>query len=332
VIAPARSLAIISEPNHQLALHRLSTKYNLKVEYGRHVEDVDWQHSASIKKRLDDLHDAFNSGHVKAILTVIGGFNSNELLPFIDYQLIKDNPKILCGFSDITGLCTAVTAKTGMVTYSGPHFSTFSVPGECSTFTEDWFEKVLFGADNDNERQKPLLLSSSPVFRDDAWFLPSSNNPPAIKINTGHVWITKGSSDQSVTGQALAGNLAVIGLLQGTPYWPTLTDKLVLMLEWCAEAREKLDLPMFTQRLHSLLQCVGGDRVVAIVFGRMESESRISIEDIVKLASVLKENHLLCDEVKVIANVDFGHTVPVLTLPIGGLVKVDRDGITLVEY
>ena len=61
------------------------------------------------------------------MLTTLGGYNSNGLLGWLDYGLIRDNPKLLCGFSDITALATAIHAKTGLVTYSGPHFSTFAM-------------------------------------------------------------------------------------------------------------------------------------------------------------------------------------------------------------
>jgi muramoyltetrapeptide carboxypeptidase LdcA involved in peptidoglycan recycling len=81
--------------------------------------------SSSIASRVEDIHAAFSDSNVRGILTVIGGFNSNQLLDSLDYELIKNNPKILCGYSDITALATAITAKTGLITYSGLHFSTW---------------------------------------------------------------------------------------------------------------------------------------------------------------------------------------------------------------
>ena len=82
---------------------------------------------ASRDARVEDLNEAFRDENVKAILTVIGGFNSNQLLDYIDYEAIKNNPKIFCGFSDITALSNAIYAKTGVVTYSGPHYSSFGM-------------------------------------------------------------------------------------------------------------------------------------------------------------------------------------------------------------
>jgi len=101
VVAPSRSIKILSEEGIQSAKKRLE-QLGFYVTFGKHVEVCDMQNSSSIEQRIEDLHDAFADSNVKGILTVIGGFNSNELLPFLDYDLLKANPKVLCGFSDIT--------------------------------------------------------------------------------------------------------------------------------------------------------------------------------------------------------------------------------------
>lgn len=74
---------------------------------------------------MADIHHAFLDPQVKAVLTVLGGYNCNEVLPYLDYPMIAENPKILCGFSDITALATAITKKCNFITYSGLHFSSF---------------------------------------------------------------------------------------------------------------------------------------------------------------------------------------------------------------
>ena len=77
------------------------------MSFGEHVEACDDFSSSSVEYRLADLHDAFADPDVDGILTVIGGFNSNQLLTGIDYELVAENPKPLCGFSDITALGNA---------------------------------------------------------------------------------------------------------------------------------------------------------------------------------------------------------------------------------
>ena len=139
VVAPARSLSIVGDTNTQLAKQKLESM-GYTVSFAEHSQECDIFASSSIKSRVDDLHAAFANKNVKAMLTAIGGFNSNQLLPHLDFELISKNPKIICGYSDITALANAIFAKTGIVTYSGPHFSTFAMQKQ--------FEYVAAGFDN----------------------------------------------------------------------------------------------------------------------------------------------------------------------------------------
>src|SRR3546814_3026051 len=94
-------MGIISNTNKTLAINALEN-IGLYVTFGQHVDEHDQMHSSSTTSRISDLHEAFATQNVKAILSVIGGYNSNQLLDLIDYGLIKQNQKIFCGFSDIT--------------------------------------------------------------------------------------------------------------------------------------------------------------------------------------------------------------------------------------
>src|SRR3989338_11186385 len=126
VIAPVRSLKLLSDDSKKEAIAQLE-KIGFKLSFGKHVDEIDEFNSSSIESRIEDLHDAFADKTVDAILTVIGGYNSNQLLQYIDYELIAENPKIICGFSDVTALANAITAKTGMITYLGPLFSSWGM-------------------------------------------------------------------------------------------------------------------------------------------------------------------------------------------------------------
>ena len=119
VVAPSLSLKLVSPDNIARATQCLQS-LGLKVTFGEHVNEEDIFHSSSIQSRRDDLHAAFLDKNVKAILAVKGGSNSNQLLNYLDYDLIKKHPKIFCGFSDITVLQNAIYQKTGLVTYSSP--------------------------------------------------------------------------------------------------------------------------------------------------------------------------------------------------------------------
>ena len=104
IIAPSRSFKIISEETRSIAKKRFEDM-KITVSYSKHCDEIDDFVSSSVEARLEDLHEAFSDKSVDGILTAIGGFNTNQLIDKIDYNLIKSNPKILCGFSDITCLC-----------------------------------------------------------------------------------------------------------------------------------------------------------------------------------------------------------------------------------
>ena len=146
VVAPARGIKIIGQDARKIARERFEA-WGLKVTFGRHMTDDNWDMmgSSSVDDRIADIHEAFADKNVKAIFTIIGGANSNQLLPYLDYDLIKDNPKVFCGFSDITALLNAIYAQTGLVTFSGPHFSSLG---------------MLKGADYTLENLKIMLMRS----------------------------------------------------------------------------------------------------------------------------------------------------------------------------
>ena len=131
VISPSRGLAAINQTpqeheNLSLALTHLES-IGLKIEFASGASEVDLFETPPLVQRLADLHQAFRDPDVDGIITSIGGFNANQLLPWIDYPLLAQNPKVFCGYSDITVLSGALLAKTNMVSYSGPHFSTFGM-------------------------------------------------------------------------------------------------------------------------------------------------------------------------------------------------------------
>ena len=203
VIAPSRSLGIISEDCRRIARARFA-EMGLTVSFGKNVEMTDRFLSSPVRARLDDLHEAFADKSVDAVLTAIGGFNAVELLSQIDYGLIKANPKIFCGFSDITALSCAIYAKTGLVTYSGPHFSSFGMV-KGFDYTLDCFKKSFF-------QKEAFALCPSPEWSDDPWYL---NQDERHFVRNDGIWaIRPGKAEGTIIG----GNLGLLDELKGTPY------------------------------------------------------------------------------------------------------------------
>jgi len=298
VVAPARSLLMITKESRKIADQRFE-KLGLKLSFGKNVDESDDFVSSSINSRIADIHEAFADKKVKAIITVIGGFNSNQLFESIDWSLIKKNPKIFCGYSDITALSNAIFAKTGLVTYSGPHYSSF---GQKLYFdyTLEYFKKCLMV-------EEPFSVDPSKEWSDDHWYL-DQDKRQLIK-NDGYLIINDGKAK----GTILGGNLCTFNLLQGTQYFPDLKGS-ILFLEDDYESKPHT----FDRDLQSLIHQPGFAGVKGIVVGRFQKASEMTnnlLVKIIKTKSALKN-------MPVIANVDFGHTDPKITFPIGGTARL----------
>src|SRR3989344_4489710 len=176
IIAPSRSMKILSEETKNIADKRF-LDLGLELSFGKNIYKTDEFNSSSIESRIEDLHEAFSDKNVKAIITVIGGFNSNQLLRYIDWDLIRNNPKIFLGYSDITALNNAIFTKTGLVTYSGPHYSSF---GQKLYFdyTLEYFKKCLMS-------DEPFEIKVSERWSDDLWFMNQDKRDPIN--NPGHL-------------------------------------------------------------------------------------------------------------------------------------------------
>lgn len=301
VIAPAQSLHIINQETRDIAKKRFD-ELGLKLTFGKHVDECDELNSTSVASRIEDLHDAFADKNVKTVLTVIGGYNSNQLLRDIDWQVIRDNPKIFCGYSDITVLSNAIYAKTGLATYSGPHYSTFGME-KYFDYTLEYFTKCLMS-------DEPIELKASTEWTDDAWFMDQQNRTPMP--NEGWKVIIGGAAN----GVLIGGNLCTLNLLQGTEYMPALKDS-ILFIEDTASSK----LINFDRDLVSLIQQPGFEGVRGIVIGRFQKDSKMDLELLAKSIKSKKE----LSNLPVIANVDFGHTSPLITFPVGGQVEVDAN-------
>jgi len=300
VITPSRSAVIISKESREIANKRFAD-LGLKLSFGKHIEESDDFISSSIQSRVEDIHDAFADKNVKAILTVIGGFNSNQLLKYIDWDLIKNNPKILCGFSDITALNNAIFAKTGLVSYSGPHYSTFGQELYFD-YTLEKFKKCLLSDDS-------FEIKSSDNWSDDAWY--KNQKERNLIKNDGFLIINEGKA----SGTILGANLCTFNLLQGTEYFPEFPKNTFLFIE----DDEMSNAVTFDRDLQSVIHQPGFENVKGIVIGRFQKVSQIDNNLLTQIIKTKKE----LDNLPVIAGVDFGHTSPIITFPIGGEVSFE---------
>ncbi len=312
VIAPARSMSILSETTRQYAISSLES-IGLKVEASMHSEEADEFLSSSVKSRIEDLEWAFSSKEIKGVLTVIGGFNSNEMLDYIDFDFIRKNPKPLCGYSDITTLNNSIFAKTGLVTYYGPHFSTFGML-KGNEYTIDYFKKCVM-----SEGSYEIIQSKE--WSDDTWYKDQENRK--FIRNEGYKAVNFGSAE----GTILGGNLCTFNLLQGTKYMPDLKDSILFF-----EDDDKSNPVSFARDLQSVIHQPGFDEVKGMVIGRFQNKSGMTDSLLRKIIKTKRE----LEDIPVISDVDFGHTTPMATFPIGGTAKISAEAgsvsITIKEH
>ncbi len=311
IIAPSCSFLTLKKRTRQRAKAVLEA-LGLRVSFAKHLEEINSFDSSSVKSRLSDLHDAFADPDVRMVLCARGGFNSNELFTGIDYNLVRANPKILCGFSDITALAHALYVRAGLVTYSGPNFG--SLGEECDLeYTIDSLQSCLFS-------NEPFTLKASRQWFD---YARSGKRKGKFVAHRGEglVTIHPGRAE----GTLLGANACTMNLLQGTDCFPDLRG-CVLFLEDDYESQGH----HFNCHLQSLLLQPSFAGVLGMVIGRFESASRMPID-------LLRQSIAQYPQLRrmpIIGNADFGHTQPKITFPIGGTVTMDaaRKEITIVRH
>ena len=314
VVTPARSLAMpwISDEVKQQAKKKFE-ELGLSLTFAEHVNEIDEFNSSSIESRISDLHEAFRDKSVKLVITVIGGFNSNQLLRYLDYELIKSNPKIVCGYSDITALANAIYAKTGLVTYSGPNYFSFG-DKKGFDYSFDYFKKCLFS-------KEPFEISPAKTWSDDRWANDQENRN--FVENEGYWIINEGKAKGTIVG----GNQCTFNLLQGTEFMPKLNDSILFL-----EDDDEAHVATIDRDLQSIIHQPGFDGVRGIVIGRFQPKTGMTKELLTKIIKSKVEFKNL----PVIANVDFGHKTPIITFPIGGVAEIEifenNSTIRIVEH
>ena len=304
VISPSKSLSIIDKSVTDQATKKLnSLGYEVYIAENAFCTQKFYE-CGTIEKRIEDINNAFKSD-ADIIMTSIGGYNCNQLLPHIDYDLIKNNPKKLCGFSDITALLNAIYAKTGIITYYGPHFSSFGMKKGLEYTVRHFINIFDKGYDE---------IDNSKYYRDDLWFINQENYNK--RINRGMVVLNSGEAE----GTILGGNLCTFNLLQGTEFMPN-AKSIILFLEDDSESAENFLLE-FDRNLESLMQTEIWNNVTAMVIGRCQIASKMTIEKWKKLFSTKKN----LKNIPIIINANFGHTTPIVTIPIGGHAIISKEG------
>ena len=296
VVSPSSSIESIGGFEANVAAKKKLEALGFRLSFSEHYFENDIFDSAPIASRVADLEAAFANETVDAILTTIGGFNCNELLPYLDFDLIAQNPKIFCGYSDTTALLNAIYAKTGIQTYMGPSYSSFKMREGQDYQTQAWLNAVT---------QDSFTLEPSEEWSSDAWYLPDA---PRTFFPTDWKVYNPGQA----SGVAIGRNLSTFALLHGTEFAPK-PDKYILFLE---EAEEDHYVE-FTRHFAALLQVYPNPQ--AVLIGRFPKETEMTEE----ILLTILDKHPILKKVPVLYDLDFAHTQPLFTITIGGQVEID---------
>ena len=227
--------------NASIALMEAS---GFKVKFGKYVFEDTLGYGTSPEKRAADINWAFKDDEVKAIMCVKGGEDSNTTLDYIDYEMIKKHPKIICGFSDNTSILNAIHKKTGLVTYHGPTFK--SLTSWETGYAYKQFVKTFV------EDTRSLIMGE-----------------PEDEYTT----IQAGQA----TGELVGGNLSLFTKLVCGKYAVNLQDKILFLEELGFEAAPE----MVNSNIYYLKQNGVFDRIAGLWIGNYEHPSKIGLEKII---------------------------------------------------
>lgn len=227
--------------NASIALMEAS---GFKVKFGKYVFEDTLGYGTSPEKRAADINWAFTDDEVKAIMCVKGGEDSNTALDYIDYKMIKNHPKIICGFSDNTSILNAIHEKTGLVTYHGPTFK--SLTSWETGYAYKQFIKTFA------ENTESLIMG---------------------ELEDEYTTIQAGQA----TGELVGGNLSLFTKLVCGKYAVNLQDKILFLEELGFEAAPE----MVNSNIYYLKQNGVFDKIVGLWIGNYEHPSKISLEKIV---------------------------------------------------
>lgn len=262
-----------------------------KVKTGQHLAARRGHLAGADADRAADLNAMFADREVKAIICLRGGSGAARLLPHLDYELIRRNPKVLLGFSDITALHNAIHAQTGLVTFHGPNGS-----GSWNGFNADQFRRLFL---------KRELMQYQNV---------RSSGDELVQRQNRTVTITGGKA----RGELVGGNLTVLTALAGSAYLPSFDGK-ILFLEDVGEEPYRID------RMFSTLKLMGAlDRISGLVFGECTDCKPGGGFGWLTMDQIF-EDHIKPLKIPAYRGAMIGHIRQQFIVPVGGLVEMDAD-------
>jgi muramoyltetrapeptide carboxypeptidase len=317
-----------SGPTAGLVPHRVKKAIQMledlgfEVVIGKNALKVPTWTAGTGKQRADDINNFFKDKKIKAIISFVGGNHSNQILEYLDYKLIKNNPKILMGYSDVSVLHFALYKKCNLVTFYGPSaLNQFAENPRILKYTEEYLKKALMQKEPIG-RIEPSLEYTEEILD---WFKKQDlKRPRKMKKNKGFECLKRGRAK----GKLIGGCISSIVHLRGTEYWPDFKDKIFF---WEIPEGEDFRQGDLIENIDSYLTDLklSGvfDEIRGMVIGR---PFRYSKEDEKELKKIIKR-YFKNYNIPILYNVDIGHTDPMITVPIGVMAEINNNSFSILE-
>jgi muramoyltetrapeptide carboxypeptidase len=295
LVAPAN--ATFNTVELQIARESLEA-LGFKVKVGPHLLDRHGYLAGDDKNRADDINRAFADSSVAAVHAIRGGWGSARLLPYLDFDTIRRNPKVMIGYSDVTALLQSIHARTGLVTFHGPIGL-----GRWDSYSLDCYKRVLFNGEQITYSNKQGL----------------SDRNALVQTEFRSLTITPGKA----RGRLVGGNLTVMTAILGSPYVPD-WENTILFTEDTGEDYYRIDRMMTQLKLAGVL-----GRIKGFVFGSCYecgpgdgNFGALTLEEIFA-------DHIKPLNVPAWMGAMIGHGQPQWTVPLGVDAEIDAGAATI---
>ena len=304
VIAPASSMDILDTGAVKRGVENLE-KIGLRVEISPHATRRHGHASGTPEERAVSLMSAFKDKSIEGIICAWGGWNSSDVIDLLDYPVIRSNPKVFIGYSDITTLNVTLLEKAGLVNFQGPALITWTHQHLMDWEVEDFKRATM-------TTTVPRILEAAPTYIDDPYYWQHPEKAPQPVANPG--WKTY--RDGKVEGALIGGHLGTLLSLAGTDYWPELEGR-ILFIE---EDEEGGPTGRIAREMRQLKQTGAFGEIAGLMVGRIPTVAGLKEGD--SLDMILDEC-LGGYAFPVVTGVDVGHTNPIASVPVGIRARLD---------
>ena len=294
IIAPASA---VSSPDDIFKANEIVKYLKLEPIFAKNLLSGSGYKTRTIQERIEDLHWAFEDEEIKAVFCIRGGYGSSSLLEHIDYELIADNPKIFCGYSDITAIHLAINKFSNLVTFHGPVMLSSFDGITLQSFKDIFFENKT----------------------------PTYQNPINKEIRNSYQ--TYSIKEGENEGELIGGNLSLLSSLMGTPFQPDVKNK-ILFIEDTGEEPYRIHRMLVQLEQSGMLKSISGLVIGQCTDCNKNSGSTWDMSEMEAYYDILSKYNY-----PIFYGLLIGHTSNQFTLPLGIKVKINsiENSLTILE-